>query len=145
MNAYVQECRLGSEVVDGQKCLTIEFIRFANNGQLNWFVGEFCAHKFIMRGCDLRAVKRGTLVVRDREIEVKQTVEVKDAKPCPRIHDPWPGLYYEINVNIAFYPHVTKREHIPEFVLLFSGLDEGEVPEMPKPMSVWERLRHPLV
>jgi hypothetical protein len=122
---------------EGQR-LSIQFERFATNGELSWFFAEFQNHRFIMRECSIEAEKK----VPDDMLKMLR-IRMPDGS-FEEMPDPLPKKFH-VKVEITFYPQIIHASQIPDFVRLFAGLEEGDLPEPPKPMSVWERLRAPLL
>ncbi len=102
---------------DGEnQTLTIDFERYVTNAEVTAFLNDFGRHPFIVQKCELTN-------------HPKHRTERK----------------LLMGIQITFYPNITKVADIPEFVRTFAGLVEGVFPKPPKRMSVWERIRHPLV
>jgi hypothetical protein len=128
-----------SENDAGQR-LSIEFERFATNAELSWFIAEFQNHRFIMTQCSIEAERKlPDEIVKALRVQMPDG-SIADMPELPK--------KFRVKVEITFYPQIIHAAHIPDFVRLFAGLDEGALPllpDPPKPMSVWERLRAPLL
>ena len=103
---------------DGEgQTLTMDFERYVTNGEVTAFLNAFSENRFVVKECDITNHPK---------------------------HKAANGKLL-VGIRLTFYPNITQVEEIPGFVREFSGLVEGKMPKPPKRLTVWERLREPLV
>lgn len=103
---------------DGEtQTLTIDSERYVTNAEVSAFLNEFSRHPFVLKQCSLTSHPK---------------------------HKAARGKLL-VGIQITFYPNILKIEDMPDFVRSFLGFIEGKIPKPRKRLTVWDRIRHPLV
>lgn len=119
-----------------ENTLSIEFERYISFGELNWFLSELQSYKFVTKSSSFSSETQTQKSSLPRSMRT-----LYGGEPEPQLV----VKKFRLKVQIAFQPHITNASEMPEFIRIFSGLDKGRIPMAPKRMSVWHRLRKPLV